>query len=631
MVLFIHHSILFVCWSAIFSGHGTLGLMCPDIAVRDPNFVYTPPASCEDFLHDNGINAKNLFHAHAHHLATCEMGKEKCACRRARRDVGILKVEKFATHFSNVGVYSNLTAYELTDCKDLCSDIYYAVLQSDDPRACACVNLRGCTFQERNFTVSAVLSKPTSAILVIPNDFVSQPYLVDCNHPGEYTNNVLSTIIRCERLGLAIKYTRPTQCDDVGMECFYDAKTKTWQGGCKTGNFWQEGPEKPCQPCTVCEEDEFVASHCNPTRNTHCKKIKHATTLEHWQPGMCRSVGLYYDARTEECKRCPPNKYALNSTCVLCSNNFDSKHVLTGDTCTPCPSSFYRLRDDLECIPCKPGYERLLEHDRCTKCPPHFVNPGGYAQCVECSAIERSEDNTCQPCGHGKMWMHERRVCDFCPSPQVLVNGTCRTCTVYANHRCPVGEYLDACTNPANKPCTCGCRPCDNLQTDTTGTCHGLLLCQDLSHYYNATLGRCIQRKSLHLVVAPSEINQTTFDIRDQTTQKVIFCKDLFTHETLEWIKKTHRIQFANGSSTSMKRMKHTALLAELPHQLEINFFLQNDHCSVQCVDGSTWLRIGDTTYQCVGRSDRLHVTGQCTLNVRNAHDSSFFNLPLTS
>jgi hypothetical protein len=24
-------------------------------------------------------------------------------------------------------------------------------------------------------------------------------------------------------------------------------------------------------------------------------------------------------------------------------------------------------------------------------------------------------------------------------------------------------------------------------------------------------------------------------------------------------------------------------------------------------------------------------VTGQCTLNVRNAHDSSFFNLPLTS
>jgi hypothetical protein len=629
MVLFIHHSIIFLCLIAIFSGHGTLGLVCPDIPVRDSNFVYSPPASCQQFLHDSGINAKNLFHAHAHHEPVCGIGKETCACRRARRDVGIIQVEKFATHFSNVGVYSNLTEYEMTECKDLCADIYYAVLQSDDPRACACVNLRGCTFQERNFTVSGVLSKPTSAILVIPSDFVSQPYLVDCNYPGKYTNNVLSTMIRCERLGLAIKYTRPAQCDKMGMECFYDSKMKTWRYGCKTGKFWQEAPEKPCKECTRCEEHEYVASHCKPTRDTDCKKIKHDTALVHWQPGSCPSAGLYYDARTQECKRCPSNKYALNSTCVLCLENFDSKHVLTGDTCTPCSSSFYRGTHDLECIPCKPGEERPLENPLCTKCKPHFVNPGGYAQCVECSAVERSEENTCQPCGHGKLWMHEQRVCDFCPSPQVLVHGTCRTCTIYANHRCPIGQYLDGCTNPANKPCTCGCRPCDNLQTDITGTCHDSLLCKDLSHYYNATLGRCTQRKSLHLVVARSAINQTTFDIRNQSTQKVMFCKDLFAKETLRWIYQEHRIQFADGTSTNTKRMKDTTLLATLPHQLEINFFLQHDHCSVQCVVGSAWLQIGHSTYQCVLLSDQFDVTEQCTLNVSNAHDARFFNLPL--
>jgi hypothetical protein len=130
-------------------------------------------------------------------------------------------------------------------------------------------------------------------------------------------------------------------------------------------------------------------------------------------------------------------------------------------------------------------------------------------------------------------------------------------------------------------------------------------------------------------VVARSAINQTTFDIRNQSTQKVMFCKDLFAKETLRWIYQEHRIQFADGTSTNTKRMKDTTLLATLPHQLEINFFLQHDHCSVQCVVGSAWLQIGHSTYQCVLVSDQFDVTEQCTLNVSNAHDARFFNLPL--
>lgn len=612
---------------SVFFKNGVYSLICPDVAVRDSEFVYRPPTTCREFLEDNGINAKNLYHALANKLPECGQGQKSCACKRARRDSSIIQEVKYQPHFTNVGIYVNLTGYEDDACNDVCPDVYYAVLQTQDPRACACVNLRGCVFEERNFTLTTKLSSSTSGILVIPNDFVTQVYMIDCNHPEKFTNDTLGTIIRCERLGLGIKYTRPPQCADPGTQCFYDTAQRKWAYRCEDGQYWQENTNSPCKECTSCEAHEYVALHCTPTHDTICKKKVKETTGMQVHTGIC-DVGLYYDAQTLECKRCPFNQYAQNSTCQPCPDHYDSKHVSTGHTCTPCQRSFYRTPQDAECIPCPPGFERNLTEASCRRCPVHTVNPGGHPHCIECGASEASEQNTCVPCANGQKWMPEKGICDFCPQQQVLRNNTCQLCTLSPHHQCPREQYLDDCTDTSRKPCVCGCRSCNNLKTDSTGTCHDNLLCSDLSYYYNNTLARCVQRKPLRFMVQESDLNTSTFDIRDQSTQRVIFCKYLFTSTMRNMFATTHRIEFANGTDMSSKKMKDTVLLAELPHQMEIDFFTASAHCAVRCVPGSQWLRTGPHMFQCVQSHSMQNSAGACILNVSNNHDARIFDFP---
>lgn len=609
-------------------------LVCPDVAIHDPNFVYKPPITCKEFLKRNGAGALDLYDEYAHNLSACSSsgGHLECVCPRARRSSPFVHVETYGNHISNIGVYRGLEASKQIYCEHTCSEVYYAVLQSNDPLACACVNIRACAFTERNFTVSTKPSQPTSSLLVIPNDFVSQVYVLDCNKPRAYSDDALDTIIRCERKGLGFTYTRPDKCDDEGAECEYNMTTNKWEHKCRRGEFWQESLTGPCTACRQCPKDEYVVARCTPRRDTQCEKVETGLEIQReFTPGACTRDGDFYDKRTYECRRCPANAYEVNSTCEPCPENYDSSRS-DGVICTPCQASFFRAAQGPECIACPPGQYRDVTQSKCVKCHPHHVNPGGHASCVECGALEyaNKEQSACLLCELGKTWNNTKKLCIFCESRHVLVNDTCRTCLLSPLHTCPTGQYLDDCSSSQDSlPCVCGCRKCNRMMTDATGTCHNTLVCSNLSHYYHPYLRRCFQRNPLAKRISENLRPQSMFNIRDQSTDEIAYCSDLFPNA--EWGRFQHRygIKLYNGTDTDSKALAKTILVHELAHEREVQFFRQSEQCHVACTPGRQWLQVDASAqlYQCVKTTSLSANASQCVLHIKIRKDAQTWKM----
>ena len=452
---------------------------CPDVSLEAANATGTAySGSCLDFLRDNGLEHLYLTPDSQHTLCQNVAGGAEepeivtCACRRGTREPYASYARR--THDANwTGVHAGAetsVAAQLS-CSSECSPQLAAVLESTDPRSCACWHRVGCALSERLAAVPAAARK---AVLLVPSDLALAPQVVACEYAYGSEAVRAATHLLCGRYGIDVQLAAACdyhECREPGARCARASGPLQCKLRCDE-NFYHRptaadglGGLGHCLPCTVCNATQRRTSLCHATFDTACVAYVRVEQTQPVLPLPC-APGTRYDFAYRRCVRCEPGRsWTATNNCSLCPANHDSGRSALADLCAYCEPGTARAdaQADTGCEPCPAGTARAANESACTPCATGLASAAGFDACVECPAghVPSNDQAECVECPAGHVTSSKQAKCAPCPAGEHAQDGACSACVLAPALRCPPGTYRDDCTaKPVDGSCTCGCRAC---------------------------------------------------------------------------------------------------------------------------------------------------------------------------
>ena len=171
-------------------------------------------------------------------------------------------------------------------------------------------------------------------------------------------------------------------------------------GDCPTGQFSATG-SRPCQPCTPCDDDEWISRACQADADTECTTCRSCPGT-HFESVSC---GASNNAECEVCSVCRDGTYLdracaleADTRCLLCDSSCGTCDGPEPEACQTCARDYFR-RDGL-CVPCAGCAAGWYVEEACSESVNTYCRPctrcgRGAFEAVACSA---EEDATCAPC-----------------------------------------------------------------------------------------------------------------------------------------------------------------------------------------------------------------------------------------